>query len=224
MSAPLIPDLPLWERHEQRVLAILRAALHLLRTEEPEGHEPKLNRSLYKCVLKVNRDNYTSGGPSFCSSPIMDGPNPPTPDTADSPSERKKPDLSWRYIDHQEPDPLRSVRSFTIECKRLGSPSTSGWKFNVRYARDGVRRFTDPDFGYGRDAASGSMVGYVESLTLEEIVAEVNGELPQLGVPDLDLPSQADGSLTEMEHSFTRPFPISPFRLIHLWIDIRPIS
>ena len=220
----MISDLPLWERHEERVLAILRSALHRLRAKELEGHEPKLNRELYMCILEANSENHKTGGGSFDGVLVLDAPNPPTPDTVGSASERKKPDLSWRYIDHQEPDPRRSVRSFTIECKRLGSPSNSGWNFNVRYAWDGVRRFTDPDFEYGRDGASGSMVGYVESLALEEIIAEVNVALTQLGVPDLALPPQADGSLTEMEHSFTRPFPISPFRLVHLWIDIRPIS
>lgn len=223
MSGPLISGLPLWERHEQRVLAILHSALHLLRTKEPEGHEPKLNRDLYLCILRVNRENHASGGPVFDFPPILDGRNPPTPDTEDSASERKLPDLSWRYIDHQEPDPHRSVRAFAIECKRLGSPSSSGWNFNLRYATDGVRRFTDPDSGYGRDVASGAMVGYVESLTFEQIVAEVNEVLTQFGVPPLALPP-ADGPLTEMDHSFARPFPISPFRLAHLWIDIRPTS
>ncbi len=74
----------------------------------------------------------------------------------------------------------------------------------------------------GKDVATGSMVGYVESLTPKEIVAEVNGVLTQLGVSALTLPPGVDGSLTEMDHSFGRPFAISPFRLVHLWIDIRP--
>ena len=222
MSGPLISDLPLWERHERRVLAILRSALHRLRARRPEGAEPKLNRELYLCILEVNRENKESGGLWLDSPPVLDARNPPTPDTEDSASERKIPDLSWGYIDHQERDPRRSVRNFTIECKRLGSPSSSGWNFNVRYVKDGVRRFTDLKWRYGKDVAKGSMVGYVESLTPEQIVAEVNGVLSQLRVSALTLPPGPDGSLTEMEHSFGRPFAISPFRLVHLWIDIRP--
>ena len=217
MSRPLISDLPLWERHEQRVLAILRSALRRLRTKRPEGDELKLNRELYLCILDVIRENMWFDYP-----PVPEGRNPPTPDTEDSASERKIPDLSWGYIDHQEQDPRRSVRNFVIECKRLGSPSRSGRKFNVHYVCDGVRRFADLEWQYGKDVATGSMVGYVESLTPKEIVAEVNGVLTQLGVSALTLPPGPGGSLTEMEHSFGRPFAISPFRLVHLWIDIRP--
>ena len=224
MSGPLISDLPLWENHEKRVLAILRSALLRLRTKRPNCDEPKLNRQLYLCIIKANNENKKSGGFGFDHPPACDALNPPTPDTEDSASERKRPDLSWGYIDHQEQNPHRSVRSFAIECKRLGSPSSSGRKFNIHYVCDGVRRFTHREWRYGKDVASGAMVGYVESLTPQEIVAEVNGVLTQLEVSALTLPPGAAGSLTEMEHSFGRPFAISPFRLVHLWIDICPTA
>ncbi len=222
MSGLLISGLPLWEQHEERVLSILRSALLRLRTKRPQGNEHKLNREFYFCILDVNRENQESGGPWFDYPPVYEARNPPTPDTEDSASERKIPDLSWGYIDHQEQDPRRSVRTFAIECKRLGSPSSAGWKFNVHYVCDGVRRFTNLEWQYGRNVATGAMVGYVESLTPGEIVAEVNGVLTELGVPALPLPEGTDESLTEMEHTFCRPFAISPFRLVHFWIDIRP--
>ena len=222
MSGPLISDLPLWERHEQRVLATLRSALHRLRAKRPEGDEPKLNRELYFCILEVNRENYEHGDSWFDYPPILDARNPPTPDSEDAASERKMPDLSWRYMDHQERDPRRSVRNFAIECKRLGSPAKSGWNFNSHYVKNGVRRFTDLEWQYGGNVATGSMVGYVESLTRGRILAEVNEALNRLGVPVLVLPSGLGDPLTEIEHSFPRPFVISPFRLVHLWIDMRP--
>ena len=222
MSGPLITELPLWERHEQRVRAVLRSALHRLRTQGPTGDEPKLNRALYFCMLEVNKEHSKSGGLWVNSPLILNGQNPPTPDTEDSASERKIPDLQWGFVDHNEPDPHRYMRTFTIECKRLGAPSTSGWKFNVHYVCNGVRRFIDPEWRYGNDVATGAMVGYVESLTPEQVVSEVNKVLNQLGVSALTLPPGADGSLTEMEHSLWRPFAISPFKMVHLWIDIRP--
>jgi len=221
VTGPRIPDLPSWEQYEQRVLAILRSSLHRLRVQRPEGDERTLNREFYFCILDAIRDHIESGG-SLDQLPFYEAQNPPTPDTEDSASEQKIPDLSWRYMDHQERDPRRSVRSFAIECKRLGSPSRAGWNFNLHYVRDGVRRFIDCEWQYGRDVASGAMVGYIESLPPEEIVAEVNRELIQMEVPALDLPEGAHGSLAEMAHSFSRPFPLSPFRLVHLWIDIRP--
>lgn len=223
MSGPLISDLPLWERHEQRVLAILRSALHRLRAKRIQGGEPRLNREFYWCILEVNSANRRSGSDSwFEHPPDFEARNPPTPDTEDSPSEWKIPDLQWGYQDHQEPDARRSVRNFVIECKRLGSPSSAGWAFNIHYADDGVRRFVDPQWRYGKDVASGAMAGYVESMTPRKIVTEVNGVLNRLGVPALTFPSEAASPLTEMDHSFDRPFKISPFRLFHLWIDIRP--
>ena len=225
MSGPLISDLPLWERHEKRVLATLRSTLHRLRATRPEGgDELKLNRELYFCILEANKENYEHGHSWFDYPPLLDARNPPTPDTEDSASERKMPDLSWGYMDHQERDPRRSVRNFTIECKRLGSPSKSGWNFNSHYVEDGVRRFTDPEWRYGASVATGSMVGYVESLTPGRILSEVNEALGCLGVPALVLPPRLDDPLTEIDHSFPRPFAISPFRLVHLWIDLRPTA
>ena len=223
MSGPSISGRWLWERHEQRVLAILRSALHRLRTKGLHGDERTLNRELYFCILEVNAQNKESGDDSwFDYAPIYEGRNPPTPDTEDSASEWKIPDLQWGYIDHQEPNPRRSVRNFAIECKRLGTRSSSGWEFNVHYVKNGVRRFTDSQWRYGKDVASGAMAGYVESMTREEIVAEVNRALNKIGVPTLTFPPEAGSPLVETEHSFDRPFEIRPFRLVHLWIDIRP--
>ncbi len=222
MSGPLISDLPLWENHERRVLAILRSALDRLRSTTTEGGEPELNRKLYLCILEVNRENRKLNDLWFDYPPVFEGRNPPTPDTEDSASERKIPDLQWGYIDHQAIDPRRCIRNFVIECKRLGSPSGSGWKFNAHYVDDGVRRFIDPEWQYGKDVATGAMVGYVESLTPEEIVVDVNGALDRLGVSALALPPRTGNPLIEVEHSFGRPFEISPFQLVHLWTDIRP--
>lgn len=222
MSGPLISSLPLWERHEQRVLAILRVALDRLRSTISQRGELELNRELYLCILEVNRENRMLNDLWFDYPPVFEGRNLPTPDTEDSASEKKIPDLQWGYIDHQAVDPRRSVRSFAIECKRLGSPSRSGWKLNVHYVDDGVRRFIDPEWQYGKDVASGAMVGYVESLSPEEIVVEVNGALDRRGVSSLSLPPGAGEPLIEMEHSFYRPFEVSPFHLVHLWTDIRP--
>ena len=222
MSGPLITDLPLWERHVQRVLNILRSALLRLRADNPGANELTLNRELYLCMLDVNAQNQKSGGSYFDHGPVPEGQNPPTPETEDSPSERKVPDLRWEYIDHQAADGRSGVRSFTIECKRLGSPSNSGWAFNLHYVKDGVRRYVDPDSRYGSGAATGAMVGYVESLTPPQIVTEVNQTLKSLSLPKLSQLQSTSNSLTEMEHSLKRPFEVSPFRLVHLWIDLRP--
>ena len=222
MSGPRLPDLPLWDRHEQRVLAALQTALRRLGNTSPHGDENTLNLRLRDALRQVNKENQQAGNVmSLEEMPIWEARNPPTPETEGSASEKKIPDLQWRYEDHQEPDARYSERVFVIECKRLGAPAR-GRRLNVEYADHGVRRFVEPEWSYGKDVPTGAMVGYVESLTLEGIVADVNGALDRLEVPALTLPQAVGDSLTEMEHSFNRPFKISPFRLVHLWIDIRP--
>ena len=122
--------------------------------------------------------------------------------------------------------PFLGVEQFGLHARPEGLHRgvVVGWQFNVRYVDDGVRRFLDLEWQYGKDVATGAMVGYVESLTPEEIIVEVNGALDRLGVSALTLPPRIGSPLIEMEHSFDRPFEISPFQLVHLWTDIRPVG
>ena len=71
MTGPLITDLPLWERHEQRVLAVMRTALRGLGEKSAGGDEGRLNRLLYMCILKAIRELAMSGGFAFDTPPGM---------------------------------------------------------------------------------------------------------------------------------------------------------
>lgn len=203
------------------MLEVLRSALHRLRINAPaDSGELNLNRELYFCMIDVNEGNRDLGKDCLEGSPASDAPNQPTPGTQGSASERKRPDIQWSYVDHLEPNARRRKRTFVVECKLLGSPSESGRRYNVQYVSDGVVRFADPDWRYGMDVATGAMVGYIKSLGPSRIVAEVNSALSLHGISALALPHGAVGPLIELEHSFVRPFDISPFRLVHLWIDV----
>ena len=221
MAQPRLSELPLWERHEARVLGLLRSALELLRTRRPTGGEPELNRELFLCILEVNRRNHDAGNEFwFDYAPTYEARNPPTPDTEDSASEKKIPDLYWGYLDHQEPDPRRSSRNFVIECKRLGQATAAGWVFNVRYIADGVHRFLHPDWRYGKDVSSGAMVGYIESMDADAILEEVNVAAFQRGIAPIAWAGGPTPPLHELGHSLGRTFQMTPFRLIHLWIEV----
>jgi len=223
VNGPLITKLPLWERHEQRVLGVLRTALSRMRNTSHRGDERALNRQLHGLLRQVNKENTDSDSDLWVEQmPILEARNPPTPHTRGLPSENKIPDLQWRYEDHQEKNPLLSERVFVIECKRLDNSPSRGSKLSRLYVDKGVLRFAHTDWRYGKDVASGAMVGYVESHTLQNIVAAVNRKLIHHQMPPLTLPQPARSPLTEMKHTFDRSFAISPFRLIHLWIDIRP--
>lgn len=220
MTQPRLSDLPLWERHEARVLAILRGALELLRTRWPTGGEPELNRELFLCILDVNRRNQDAGGDYwFEYAPAYEARNPPTPDTEDSASEKKIPDLYWGYLDHQEPDPRRSSRNFVIECKRLGAPSAAGWAFNMHSIEDGARRFLHPEWRYGKDVASSAMVGYIQSMEPDKILDEVNLLGPAYGLSPITRSESPTPPLHELVHAFDRGFHLTPFRLFHIWIE-----
>lgn len=218
MTSPIrLSELPLWERHHEKVLSIAREALQLLKAEWPVGDEHALNRSLYFCLLKANANAAKRGEPCFDYSPMWEAQNQPRPEN-EVDVEHKRPDFQWVYLDHEETDPTRSARNFVIECKRLGNPTPSGWVLNLHYVDDGIVRFVDPAWRYGRAVASGAMVGYIESMGFDDVFAEVQARLSQRSLASLNVLGSGD-DLFELDHSLARSFALSPFRLVHLWID-----
>lgn len=218
MTGPSIKRLKLWQRHEQRVLAVLRGALRRLHANGVQGRdETDLTADLLGCMLEENEQIRRSGGDYIAHPPFHDGLNPLTPAPGNSTSGRKRPDLQWQIIDPGAPQARYSVRSFAIECKRLGDPPPGGQNLSGRYVGEGVRRFKHPGWQYGRDTPTGVMVGYVQSSPTNQVSASVNGVLRRRGFPALTPVSQPGSSPTEMDHSFDRSFDDSPFRLIHLW-------
>jgi hypothetical protein len=219
---PQISRLPIWERHERRIIAVLREALKLLAEDRPSGGEPELNRALYEKIQVANGAIHSRGGDAFDYPPAPEAKNPPSPDHPERlEREHKIPDFNWSLIDHTELDQRRAAKHFVIECKRLGKTSEGGWRFNRRYIDDGVQRFVDPAWGYGMGVKSGAMVGYVESMTLGGVLSEVNAAASAHMLPELQI-SESQSPLHELEHTFERAYPFSPYRLIHLWIESPP--
>jgi hypothetical protein len=66
------------------------------------------------------------------------------------------------------------------------------------------------------------MIGYWQSMEASAVLAEVNDECRKRSLPDLILKGDWNTKdVNRLEHSFDRPFEISPFSLHHLWIDLR---
>lgn len=216
-AQPSLSAVPLWDRHERRVLDVVRRALVLLAERLPLSGEPALNRELYLCMLHANQQIYREGGDYLDHAPVWEARNPPTPDTLGSPSERKIPDFYFGILDHAATEARRGVRNFVVECKRLGPETASGWNFNAQYIDAGVRRFVDADWRYGKDVASGAMVGYVEMMDLSDALIEVNASSIAQGLPAL-VPTGDSQSIRELMQVLTRPFEVSPFRLVHVWM------
>lgn len=220
---PRLSKVPLWQRHVETVLATLRDALILLNDAGVVGQEPEISRELYDHLLIANRKRHDQGLRALDVPIIWEARNPPSPETKGTSSERKIPDFQCGYMDHQA-DVLRSTLYLIIECKKLGYPTRAKWTFNKNYIDEGINRFVDPAYRYGKDVADGAMVGYIESMALEDLVTEVNTGAAAANLPALVRCAGGGGPLHEFKHALNRDFPITPFTLWHLWIEMTTAS
>jgi hypothetical protein len=96
--------------------------------------------------------------------------------------------------------------------------------FNVNYIENGVRRFVDRSFGYGKATRAGLMVGYVESSDINTILKEVNAAAAAISVSPILLTEQKwqNQAVNRLNQNLIRlDVPPSPFDLRHLWVDLR---
>jgi hypothetical protein len=198
----------------ERALALLRQSQNL-----PES-EVELNRQLHFCLLQASRELY----PEDEIAPISECNNQPDPDDeARVKREQKRPDFQWIYLDRYEANPLRSSKQFVVECKRLGIALRTDWILNRNYTKHGVGRFREAEWSYAKGASSGAMVGYWQSMEAGDVLTEVHEESRAKSLPDLILlDGWKPGNVSRLEHAFERSFQLSPFRLHHLWVDLRP--
>lgn len=222
-SGPSLLSLRLWVKLETRCLSILERALVLLRNSQ--GHsesEIELNRRLYFCLLTASRELFAESD----LAPVQECNNQPDPDDeARANREQKRPDFQWIFLDRYEADPKRSSKQFVVECKRLGNPPRAYWVLNLNYANHGIKRFKDPMHAYAKRFPSAAMVGYWQSMEAAQVLEEVNEESHKNALPYLLLTGGwKSGGVSHLEHTFERPFDISPFRLRHLWVDLRPLG
>ena len=196
-----------------------RALAILLEDQGIPETEVELNRRLYLCLLAASRELY----PGNEIAPIMECNNQPDPDDeARSTREQKRPDFQWIWLDRYESDPYRSSKQFVVECKRLGKSSRADWVFNLNYVNHGIARFRDPKWAYAQRFPSGAMVGYWQSLDADAVLDEVNAEARKNTFSDLVIIGAWNPrAVSRLKHVFDRPFDVLPFRLHHLWIDLR---
>ena len=210
----------LWAARETTCLSIIQRALTILQgTDDLPEAEVELNRLFYFCLLTASRELF----PDDMIPPITECNNQPDPDDeARAKREQKRPDFQWVYLDRYEPDPRRSSKQFVVECKRLGEAPRRDWVLNANYAENGIRRFIDPKWAYAKNAPSGAMLGYWQSMEGEEVLREVNEGCHYRSISNLELiGSWSSKGISKCEQDLVRPFPISQFKLHHLWIDIR---
>src|SRR5262245_23021067 len=219
-TGPLIRSRELWAGRETKCLTIIARALQLLREDGVlPSAEVDLNRRFYFCLLAATRELY----PNDEIAPIAECNNQPDPDDESrARREQKRPDFQWVYLDRYQPDPLRSSRQFVVEGKRLGISPRPDWILNLNYINNGVDRFRDPQWAYGKRAGSGAMIGYCQSMAPGEILSDINAECGRRSFPNLRLVGEwGIGATSRLEHAFVRTFEMSPFTLHHFWVDLR---
>ncbi len=221
MNAPKLTDLPLWNNFASRALRVLRDALALLPTVSPDMDELRLNRLLYESIAEANRLINLADGGGFDYLPSYDGYQAPE-DTAAAPDEfeSKRPDFAWSLQDHSAPTGLEGCREFVIECKRLGNgPNLAN--FNHRYVDRGILRFVLTTHKYGLHGGSGAMVGYVQRSDNATIFAAVGERVAHHHLAEIVAPQRLDDAIIELDQQVHRAFGESPFRIFHLWVDLR---
>lgn len=227
MTTPARPKLTsqrLWQTRRAHYLAVFKKALLLLRDKAslPED-EDTLNREL-KFVVVTARLELDPKGRFRAPAPQQQ--NLPDPDASTIQAhENKRPDFLWVDDDPTAPDDRHREKAFTIECKRLGSPTSSGWKLNEQYVIGGIERFRSAVHLYGLHMAEGLMIGYVQSMGLAAVHSEVCRHAAAKGIPAVALSPTGwqQKGVSELEHAFQRSFLLSPFHLTHLWLDMQDI-
>jgi hypothetical protein len=214
-----------WANNVSKIEDILRSALAMMQSEGLSGNENRLNRELYFRIVRANNAIYKlQPERAFDHPPAAEAQNTPTRTDGERDSRTKKiPDFQWNFVDHNADNPEEGIRTYVIECKKLGSPERADWNYNENYAHHGVRRFVDPSHLYGKEDPDGAMIGYVHSMEFTDIHKEVDNAIVHNSIVSLPGPPAgwAVGGVSELEHPVSRVKGVSPYRLKHFWIDLR---
>jgi len=224
MSQLSLYELPVWEDFEQRVVEVVAQGLNALATATRLPlQEDFISRELHKCCREANHRLRRRGrGVEYILAQLT---NQPLPDDEYRAKRlQKRPDLACGYHDDSLPDEAFEEADYlyTIECKRLGAASSATWVFNRNYVEYGIARFEHPDWGYAEGSSSGMMVGFMQTMEPDAILAEVNSHISPFPMLSLTESGWLLKALTVLNaQSFDRRVRLSPCTLNHFWIDLR---
>ncbi len=224
MPRPNLLEAFCWEDFEEYVLGVFEAALLELRKQPaPSTHETRLNRALRQQAEKVNwQRNHSGDGFPMCV--VLDAANQPEPDdVGDAPRLCKIPDFQCVLFNNVAKTPQDAQVLYVLECKRLGKPERSDWRFNENYTCHGIVRFRDAGHAYAKGFASAAMIGYLQSMQPKDVLCEVNAVAKAAGFPEILPPKKwRAGQVIRLgPQTFHRDFPVESFMLHHLWADLR---
>jgi len=210
-----------WEDWEKSVLEIFSMALWELLSKKPlPEKENDLNRLLAVILRECRRKWCLNNDRELPGHPIPQVKGQPTPRDADKkPKEDKIPDFTWGFTDY-----LNEVdKNYHVECKRLKEDKKGKHDYCRYYVVNGMKRFVEEEWSYGFGCESGLMIGYIQGMEFKDIFHWVNHYAKNYSVPPLNLKGTWNRkNISRLENNLNRPkVPISPFKLIHLWVDLR---
>ena len=211
-----LSSIDLWSDHERLCKKLLWTALQELGDTPIDANENDLNRLLYRAIIRVSHKAAQDG--DYIPAVVPEGRNPPVAtDQERAEREFKIPDFYWAYVDPLAIDPDDASKQFVVECKRLTLPLS---RYTREYVRSGVSRFINLGHGYGKGMQSGAMVGYLQDIILDNALAGVNGVATNNSIALLAVRHRDGEKGAELGQDVIRPFPVSPFRLTHIWARI----
>ncbi|MEN6370905.1 MAG: hypothetical protein ABFD64_02740 [Armatimonadota bacterium] len=222
MSQPNIFCKNIWIHQQKQLLELFIRALQMLEEAETlPKDEVEITKTLNRCCQTV-MFSLSKEGRELVGNLIPEALNVEQyKDIAIPAKQVKKPDFQYVFQDQQAICPNDYQKSLVVECKRLGSFTGSDY-FNKKYVIEGICRYIDCDHSYGLSAPCGIMVGYIQNMTLENILVEVNAECAGNHISELSLfdDEHQAGIVSQLSHDFDRSFPIQHFTLHHLWADL----
>ena len=154
---------------------------------------------------------------------VFDSTNQPElEDSTDSPRLKKRPDFLCILINEQAINPQESQVTYTLECKRLGQAESS-WVLNENYSEFGMRRFMEADHSYAKGCSSATLIGYVQNMELDDVLAEVNSHAEARKIPSLTRAAKSwvKKGVTDLSNQLPRDFSSEDIHLNHAWVDLR---
>jgi hypothetical protein len=219
---PNLFNIGTWAAFEQFAIEVFTEALTLVAKKAmlPEQEDP-LNRKLLTCCRHALHALRRSGKGYPCGILYEANNQPVANDNLRATRLKKRPDFTVEMHDAQEEQPQSAFLFYTVECKRLGTAAGT-WIFNQNYTTNGVSRFQNRTWGYGKGFPSGTMIGYIQSMAHNAILTEVNQHGRAAGMPAIVCTAAwVVHGVTRLDgQSITRVFQVSPFTLHHLWLDI----
>jgi len=225
MAKRVLPDFYiLWNKHKQLYSQVFsEALLALSRRKSIPNNEDAVSEILnihltQVCFDRCRNDREEVKTPDW-EKPI----SPKTDRELKGGIKRKRPDFTCKCINSRAEIPEEYEIALHVECKMLGLPTSEKWILNRNYVKNGINRFDSHSYEYGKHAPSGMMIGYIRSMTPEEIQTEVNEYQKNLlpNYPAFTFIFDKEKTFKTCQ-SFQRLHVIPlQFELIHLWVDLR---